>query len=201
MFIGYPRRRESLHLMVGLTKDNDPKCEWRLSAEECRRVIGFAEMFPGEPARVEGGAAEPSYRNTTVHFVPHTPDTNWLYHKLMTAAVAANDKCWHFDVTGFFQDLQLLSYRADTQQHYSWHMDMGPGQDSGRKISITVQLSGPDDYEGGDLELNTGKILSAPKEAGAIVLFPSFMLHRVTPVTKGQRWSIVGWVQGQDQFR
>lgn len=77
----------------------------------------------------------------------------------------------------------------------------GSEADSGRKISVTVQLSAGDDYEGGELELNSGKILSAMREAGAIVLFPSFMLHRVAPVTRGQRWAIVGWVQGQDQFR
>lgn len=201
MFIGFPRQRESLHLMVSYSAQNDPKCEWRLSAEECRRVIDLSKAFPGQAARIEGGEAERNFRDTTVHFIPHNADTNWLYHKFMTAAVAANDKCWQFDITGFFQDLQLLSYKADTQQHYTWHMDMGPGPDSGRKVSITVQLTDPDEYEGGDLELNSGKILTAPKEAGAIVLFPAFMLHRVTPVTTGERWSIVGWVQGQDQFR
>jgi PKHD-type hydroxylase len=201
MFIGYPRRRDSLHLMAHFSEATDPKGQWRLSAEECSNAIGLGKIHPGESARVEGGIQERAYRDTTVHFIPHNRDTNWLYHKLMTAAVEANDRCWQFDITGFFQDLQLLSYKADTQQHYTWHMDMGPGADSGRKISITVQLSGPDDYAGGDLELNTGKILSAPREAGAIVLFPSFMLHRVAPVTKGERWSVVGWVQGQDQFR
>lgn len=201
MFIGYPRRRESLHLMVHYSESTDPQGRWRLSAEECARVVAMRDTFKGEPARIEGGGRERSYRDTTVHFIPHTPDTNWLYHKLMAAAVEANDRCWQFDVTGFFQDLQLLSYKADTRQHYAWHMDIGPGADSGRKISITVQLSGPDDYAGGELELNSGKILAAPREAGAIVLFPSFMLHRVAPVTRGERWSVVGWVQGQDQFR
>ncbi len=201
MFIGYPRRRDSLHLLVHYSSRTDPQGNWRLSPAECARVIALSKTYPGEPARVEGGDHATSYRDTTVHFIPHNPDTNWLYHKLMMAAVEANDQCWNFDITGFFQDLQLLSYKADTQQHYTWHMDMGPGADSGRKISITTQLSGPDDYAGGDLELNTGRLLSAPKEAGAIVLFPSFVLHRVTPVTQGHRWAIVGWVQGQDQFR
>jgi len=201
MFIGYPRRRESLHLLVHFSEATDPNGQWRLSADECAKAIAMSNTFRGEPARIEGGGQERSFRDTTVHFIPHNRDTNWLYHKLMAAAVEANDRCWQFDITGFFQDLQLLSYKADTQQHYTWHMDMGPGPDSGRKISISVQLSSADDYEGGELELNSGKILSAPREAGAVVLFPSFMLHRVAPVTKGHRWAIVGWVQGQDQFR
>lgn len=201
MFIGYPRRRDSLHLLAHFSEATDPQGRWRLSPEECAKAIDMSTAFPGEQARIEGGGHERGYRDTTVHFIPHNHDTNWLYHKLMAAAVEANDRCWQFDITGFFQDLQLLSYKADTQQHYTWHMDMGPGADNGRKISISVQLSAAEDYAGGELELNSGKILSAPREAGAIVLFPSFMLHRVTPVTSGHRWAVVGWVQGQDQFR
>ncbi len=201
MYIGYPKPRESLHLMAHFSEQTDSPGLWRLSADECKRVIGLSRTFPGEPARIEGGGRERGYRDTTVHFIPHNRDTNWLYHKLMVAAAEANEQCWQFDITGFFQDLQLLNFKSDAQLHYTWHMDRGPGADSGRKISISVQLSAGDDYEGGELELNSGKILSAPREAGAIVLFPSFMLHRVAPVTSGQRWAIVGWVQGQDQFR
>jgi PKHD-type hydroxylase len=201
MFIGYPRKRESLHLLVHFGVKTDPQGRFRLSADECARAIALASAYPAEPARIEGAAHERRHRDTTVHFIPHNRDTNWLYHKLMTAAAEANEHCWQFDITGFFQDLQLLSYKADTQQHYSWHMDIGPGSDNGRKISISVQLSAADDYAGGELELNSGKILSAPREAGAVVLFPSFMLHRVAPVTRGERWALVGWVQGQDHFR
>ena len=62
-------------------------------------------------------------------------------------------------------------------------MDMGIGPDTGRKISFTVQLSDPDDYEGGELELNTGKILKPPNARGTVALFPAFIMHRVTPVT------------------
>jgi len=201
MFIGYPKRRESLHLMVHMSTQTDPQGNFRLSGEDCARALGLHQTFPGEAARIEGGGEERSFRDTTVHFIPHSQDTNWLYHKLMMAAVEANEQCWQFDITGFFQDLQLLHYRGAAQQHYSWHMDIGPGADSGRKISISVQLTRAENYEGGELELNSGKILTATRELGAIVLFPSFMLHRVAPVTRGERWAIVGWVQGQDQFR
>jgi PKHD-type hydroxylase len=201
MFIGYPRKRDSLHLMVHYSGKTDPGGHFRFSGEECARTIGLSKVFAAEPARIEGAEHARGFRDTTVHFIPHNRDTNWLYHKLMTAVVEANDRCWQFDITGFFQDLQLLRYQGDQRQHYTWHMDIGPGADSGRKISISVQLSAAEDYAGGELELNSGKILSAPREAGAIVLFPSFMLHRVSPVTTGERWALVGWVQGQDQFR
>jgi len=60
-----------------------------------------------------------------------------------------------------------------------------------------MQLSDPDEYEGGDLQfMFNQKIVSAPREKGTIIVFPSFMMHRVTPITKGVRKSIAGWVAG-----
>ncbi|MFT7073376.1 MAG: PKHD-type hydroxylase [Patiriisocius sp.] len=62
---------------------------------------------------------------------------------------------------------------------------------------MTIQLSDPNDYEGGDLRFMINKeIVNAPKEKGTIIIFPSFIMHRVTPITKGTRQSIVGWVSG-----
>jgi len=201
MFISYPKRRDNLQFMVPFTARTDPAGTFHLSAEECERTIALASAFPAEPARIEGGADAREFRDTTAHFIPHNRDTNWLYHKLMGAAVEANDRFWQFDVTGFFQNLQLLSYEAETRQHYAWHLDIGTGADNGRKISVSVQLSAPSDYDGGELEFNYGKVQKAADERGAIVLFPSFVLHRVAPITRGRRWALVGWVQGQDHFR
>jgi PKHD-type hydroxylase len=77
-------------------------------------------------------------------------------------------------------------------------MDIGPGSISHRKVSITIQLSDPSEYEGGDLELwYGGSIIQIPKNKGLTVLFPSFSMHRVTPITKGTRKSLVLWVGGE----
>ena len=67
-----------------------------------------------------------------------------------------------------------------------------------RKISVTVQLSGPDEYEGGDLQIWSGGQypMTAPRGRGNVVIFPSFMMHRVTPVTSGTRKSFVLWLGG-----
>jgi PKHD-type hydroxylase len=77
-------------------------------------------------------------------------------------------------------------------------MDMGGGNSITRKISIVVQLSDPDEYEGGELQIQTGSesYISILKKKGAVTLFPSYMRHRVTPVTKGVRKSLVLWVGG-----
>jgi PKHD-type hydroxylase len=66
-----------------------------------------------------------------------------------------------------------------------------------RKISLVVQMSDPEDYEGGSLELNTGgPIVEPTKTKGSVIIFPSYLLHRVTPVTSGLRKSLVLWAGG-----
>ena len=87
--------------------------------------------------------------------------------------------------------------RYGSEDHFDWHLDFGPGAISERKLSITVQLSDEDAYEGGDLEFMVNKeYVKAPREQGTVIVFPSFIMHRVTPVTKGTRESIVGWIAG-----
>ena len=79
---------------------------------------------------------------------------------------------------------------------YDWHTDFA-GITPRRKLSISVQLSRPEDYDGGDLELLfTSSPYKAARERGKFIVFPSFCLHRVTPVTRGTRWSLVAWVLG-----
>jgi PKHD-type hydroxylase len=80
---------------------------------------------------------------------------------------------------------------------FNWHLDFGAGEISARKLSMTIQLSDPDEYEGGDLQFMINeKIVTAPREKGTLIIFPSFMIHRVTPIIRGTRQSIVGWVSG-----
>ena len=102
----------------------------------------------------------------------------------------------------------IMQTRLDNQQKqivsltegngfFEWHMDFGAGNISNRKLSITVQLSDPEEYEGGELQFMINQnIITAPKEKGTAIIFPSFALHRVTPVTSGVRKSIVGWIGG-----
>jgi PKHD-type hydroxylase len=76
-------------------------------------------------------------------------------------------------------------------------MDIGPNELSVRKVSLTIQLSDSDDYEGGELQLLRGRMQeNMPKGKGCVVVFPSYLLHRVSPVTKGKRISMVLWVGG-----
>lgn len=88
--------------------------------------------------------------------------------------------------------------RYATGDHYTWHSDLGGGDASDRKLSVTVQLSKPDSYRGGELELLAGPSPTVtPKTLGATVIFPSYTVHRVAPITHGTRLALVTWVQGE----
>ncbi len=138
-------------------------------------------------------------RSSSVKWIPNTPQWSWLYFKLMEMAVQANNALWYFNLYSVQDLIQYTEYYATENGHYTWHQDFGPGSPSLRKISITVQLSGPDEYEGGDLEYWKGgnDIIKAPKDKGLVFIFPSYMMHRVTPVTKGTRRSFVLWIGGE----
>lgn len=122
-------------------------------------------------------------------------EVDWVYDKLAQACIQLNSKRYKFDITGFQTELQLAKY--EDGGFFDWHMDFGSGDISNRKLSITVQLSDPDEYEGGQLQFMINqRVVDAPREKGTAVIFPSFALHRVTPVTRGCRMSIVGWIAG-----
>ena len=96
--------------------------------------------------------------------------------------------------------IQYTEYHGDESGHYNWHHDIDWLRNDGldRKLSVTVQLSNPDEYEGGKFSFGE---LEAPKEEmlkkkGTVLVFPSYIQHKVEPVTKGVRKSLVSWFEG-----
>jgi len=147
-----------------------------------------------------GTSIDKNYRSSQILWLPMNTETKWIYDKIGEYVNVANKELWNFDISGMKEQLQYGEYRSSENGHYDWHMDVGDIS-CNRKISVVIQLSDEDDYEGGELQFMTGKnIRSAPKNKGNVIIFPSFFLHRVTPVTKGVRKSLVIWVSG-DAFR
>lgn len=140
-------------------------------------------------------------RSSQIKWVPKNKEWEWLYDKLMAMIVQANVALWDFNLYTAIDDIQYTEYHAANDGHYGWHQDIGPGSLSTRKISITVQLSDSSEYEGGDLEYWRGghidSVEKAPRGKGVVFIFPSFMMHRVSPITKGIRRSFVLWVGGE----
>jgi len=157
-------------------------------------VVSSAKAKLGD----EGEESSKEIRSSRIKWIPKDQKWIWLYEKLTKLAATANNEIWHFDLYSATELIQYTEYYAEEGGHYTWHMDCGPGNMSHRKISITVQMSDTEEYEGGDLELWFGgnEPKQGPRGKGVGVLFPSYVLHRVTPVTKGLRKSLVLWVGG-----
>jgi len=138
-------------------------------------------------------------------------DDPWIYNEIQPYINVANKNAgWNFQ-WDWSEAIQFTHYRLN--YHYNWHRDSltKPYDDSVqknfvgkiRKLSVTVSLSAPDDYEGGNLEFNffhdvksKPQVCKEVKPQGSIVVFPSFVFHRVTPVTTGTRYSLVLWQLG-----
>lgn len=159
-----------------------------LSAEECQRVIAMGEAQPRSAGRIELG--DEAYRVSHISWIDFQAQNEWLFHKLgyfFKHAAAYYD----LEVTGFTDALQYTTYAED--QYFDWHADIGQGITSARKLSMTVQLSADEDYIGGELEFLNAH---SQKGQGGAIVFPSFMAHRVAPVTLGVRRSLVAWAVG-----
>ena len=139
-------------------------------------------------------------RKSQIKWIPHEEKFYWLFDKIYGIVHEVNQNFYNFSIIGTFDYIQYTEYRATNSGFYDWHMDIGPFPANSRKISVTIQLSDPEDYEGGDLKIFTGgnieNSITMAKEKGSITIFPSYMMHTVTPVTKGIRKSLVLWLGG-----
>jgi PKHD-type hydroxylase len=95
---------------------------------------------------------------------------------------------------------QFTEYNAEEKGHFDWHMDtyIHGSSRSNRKLTLICSLSDPKDYEGGGLDIGYGDVPPLRLSKGSIVVFPSYMLHRIRPVTVGRRNSFVSWVEGPE---
>ena len=95
-------------------------------------------------------------------------------------------------------DIQFTEYLATEGGHYNWHHDIDWNRNDGldRKLSVTVQLSSANEYEGGDFSFNECESPTQSKEKGTVLIFPSYLQHKINPVTKGIRRSLVAWFEG-----
>lgn len=162
------------------------------------RELGEKRMAENAMAMVGGGQVIEEIRRSKISWLVCDNETCWLYDRLAYIARQLNGQYFQFDLSGFVEDLQYTIYDESYKGHYDYHIDAGfhSGR-SPRKLSMVVQLSSPDEYEGGDLEFLLGKNPDiATKKLGMLYAFPSYVLHRVTPVTKGTRRTLVVWLAG-----
>jgi PKHD-type hydroxylase len=141
-------------------------------------------------------------RQTNISWLLPSKDTEFAYKKIMHTLGNLNQTEYKFQLTRFADPLQYTVYDGGKGDHYTWHSD---GYESNgkayRKLSAILILSDPSEYEGGDLEvfIEVEPVRIEPIR-GRLIVFPSYLLHRVTPVTKGVRKTLVSWISG-DSFK
>ena len=170
------------------------------SPQQCQMVINKGMSLKKEKAAVgmgqpEGSGVDTKKRITTISWIPFK-EMPEMYRDIESTMLKANNN--HFG----FEDMQLTEPGQFTHYltggFYEWHMDndvLGKHQPPVRKISMTLLLSDPSTFEGGELEImSTGKTVKLKQ--GQAIFFASWLQHRVKPVTKGERYSLVMWFGG-----
>jgi PKHD-type hydroxylase len=174
------------------------------SDEEIQKIIAYGDELiakEGKDATVAAGDVVTEIRRSKVAWISNSDETQWLYDRLAFITRMINAQFFDFDLYGFSEDFQYTVYHDTDHGHYNWHVDRGvlsPGSVP-RKLSLVILLTDDTEYEGGDLELQYGAGLAptkVDKVKGRVHAFPSWVLHRVTPVTKGIRKSLVVWTTG-----
>ncbi|MGB8815593.1 MAG: 2OG-Fe(II) oxygenase [Paracoccaceae bacterium] len=169
-----------------------------LSSDDCDRAIALAAGAQMRDAGLVKQTLDHDIRRADIAWLDDLAADGWLMDRLIGTVARANREGYSFDLNDFSESAQIARYGAERQGHFDWHSDIGAGALAAkRKLTIVVQLSDPAQYEGGTLELRPdSNIYQAARTRGTATIFPSFVLHRVTPVTIGTRWSLTLWAHG-----
>ena len=181
-----------------------------VSNEAIEKILTIAEKFPMMEALTGHGYLDRENRSCESTYIDLLNES-WLKDMLWHYVSISNLNNFNFDLTTL-EPPQLSVYRAETNGHFAWHKDFfwddvhRKNELYHRKLSISIQLSDANDYEGGDFEFdfrnndkgsNQPRLCKEIRPKGSVVVFPSFVWHRVKPVISGTRYSLVIWNLGK----
>lgn len=174
-----------------------------VSVQKCNEIIRRGMQLIPQDASIgfDNDRTDSSYRVSTIRWFYYR-DNKDISDLLLSYAQEANRESFGLDIFNNAYDMQFTEYHATNKGKYDWHHDVwwvNPRAHD-RKLSIVIQLTDPQSYEGGCFEFNAPEIsnneLIPFKQQGSVLVFPSFFYHRVTPVTAGTRYSLVSWIDG-----
>ena len=189
------------------------------SPEWCDELVSYMEKHPSigqgsvgyQQGEEERGRINEEIRNCTTGWLDVSCDySNQMFNEVLHQMKMTNMYTFGFDL----ENIEIPQYtrydyvEGGADQHYNWHIDSylgGMGTRHDRKLSASIQLTDPSEYEGGDLLVgDDARMVEDPHMAEAmrqkvtVIFFPSFLRHCVTPVTRGSRSSLVVWGVGPD---
>lgn len=166
-----------------------------LAQDSCEQLVKNFKELPA----IDGGTfnAASDIRKSRIRWVQNEVN---LRNFLLDFVNQANAIAFNVDIQQEMGEMQFGEYDAEYRGKYDWHHDVNwlNEKNFDRKLSIVVQLSDPETYKGGNFEFSE---IQSPKKSdwgkqGSILIFPSYLTHRVTEVTEGVRYSLVSWVRG-----
>jgi len=171
------------------------------SKEECQTIINIAK----DKGLIKGTTFNDdkikNVRDSKISWLYPVDGMDWVFRRVTDIVLNLNERFFKFDLFGINEGFQFTNYEAPSGK-YGKHVDRSINIPV-RKLSISIQLTNPDEYEGGELKLYDGddeEAIIMDKAQGTLIIFPSYILHEVMPVTKGERNSLVTWVTGK-QFK
>lgn len=171
------------------------------TAEECQKIIKFGADITAQRGVVDGNKIE-KIRTSDVKWLRPSDDAEFVFSRISAAVQEINADHFHLDLESM-DDFQLTEYDSSYDGHYGQHVDtfyaLGGARAAMRKLSVSLQLSAPEEYDGGDLILYPTSFYKpnvVDRAIGTAVFFRSTVIHEVTPVTRGLRRSLVTWVYG-----
>jgi PKHD-type hydroxylase len=164
------------------------------SADECARLIEMDGPWTAAlTTDADDNPTSQGDKRASWKLVPLGPATEWIFERL--AGLFAKQATYGFALERLESPLKVQRYEID--DFHAWHCDLAGERARNRKLGVTVQLSLPDDYAGGQLQFfEPPDHVDAPADRGCGVAFPSYLPHRVTPVSRGVRYALTGWAVG-----
>ena len=174
--------------------------------EQCKQILEDSLQIPAQDAKLGVAGMNDyqanDYRKSKIRFIQkeNHPQFHWLFDELWKMGSQANHDWFNFHITNL-SFIQLAEYDASYQGEYKKHHDVFwiNNDKYHRKLTCVIQLTDPSEYEGGDLELfdlNEYPNKEELRQQGTAIFFPSFIPHQAHPVTKGTRYSLAVWFEG-----
>jgi len=167
----------------------------------CDQIVQEGLKNPSTEGKIFAKSqTEPKIRNSTISWINYGDETfEDVWKFIERKFYVANANCFGLDIN-YLPSLQFTNYKSSNEGHYDWHEDVFWEENlvSTRKLSMVIQLTDPSLYTGGNLELQVPQPPEIIKlrQKGTIIIFPSFIKHRVTKLESGERNSLVAWIEG-----
>ena len=168
-------------------------CHSGFTNKQLDEIVSFYRENGLQKSTALGDENNKQFRIAENAAINYCKENMWIYDRLFELVEEANKK-FKFDLNSIVEEPQFVEYKEGS--HIDWHADRNPVT-AIRKLNLSIQLSESNSYEGGDLLINRGdQIIKMSRDRGSIALFPSFTLHKVSPVTAGVRNSLICWITG-----